>query len=346
MMLDEISKIVRRKTGVKITARDVERVISALKTSDNFWTVVGISGVPIPCVAQIVKELGSGGYLRLDDRIKLLERFQSEFRGIFAPIKLSCEACSGRSISFDGLGIYERFMEIQKSRPMPIQEYDQGYITPESTLSRVAFAIDRGDVVGRKIVVLGDDDLVSLALGLTNMSEEIVVLEIDERLAEFINNIANKHKIKVETYVFDLKGSIPDKFMAYFDTFFTDPPEALKAFCLFVAKGVYTLKGEGSAGYFGLTQVDSSLSKWRKIQKFVTSTGACITDIIRDFNEYVTWDYHEKTLASRLAPLRTPPDGIWYRSAFVRIEIVDKPKRINEQVLDENIYIDKESTTT
>jgi predicted methyltransferase len=347
-ILQKIANYITKKLNIQTSPKHIEEIISAIKTTNNFWQIVGISQKPIPIVAEAVNILKDEGYVNFEDgKIIETEKIGEKFKYIL-PFQshLVCQTCDGRGLNFKNTGIYDKFFEIQKNRPKPIQKYDQGNITPESTVARIALMLVRGDVSNKKIIVLGDDDLVGIALGLTGLPSEVLVLDIDERLIEFTNKVAKEHNLNVRAEVFDLRKPLPKDFKAKFDVFVTDPPEAKKAFKIFLQKGIWTLKDKGSVGYIGMTLIDSSLAKWRELQKIIIDSGAVITDIIRDFNKYEIWDYHQNTVAWKIAPVKSPPDNIWYSSCMVRIEMIGKPKAQNLTLKDKDIYIDTESTTT
>lgn len=77
-----------------------------------------------------------------------------------------------------------------KERPEAIQDFDQGYVTPESTLARVALAWNWGDLEGKEVLVLGDDDLTGLAAALTGLPKRVVVLDADPRIVRFLERAA------------------------------------------------------------------------------------------------------------------------------------------------------------
>ena len=92
---------------------------------------------------------------------------------------------------------------------------------------------------------------------------------------------------------------------------------------------------------------DSSVYRWREFQKILTSEiGVVITDIIQDFNNYITGDYHKETKAYEIAPVKKDPEGIWYRSAWYRIEALPGFSRWNGIISDEDLYLDEEGSTT
>ncbi len=346
--IERIARNVEKKTGVKTSPKNIEDIMAGIKTTGNFWQIVSFSQRPIPVVAQTLKELKSLGYIDLgEEEVRLLPKFNEVFENIlpFLPDAI-CQECEGRGINIKSLGIYDDFVSIQRDRPKPLQEYDQGNVDPASTIGRVTLMRLRGDISKKKIIVLGDDDLVGIAIGLTRIPKEVVVLDIDKRLIDFTNKVAQERGLAVRAEVFDLREPLPNSFKNKFDVFVTDPPEAKKSFRVFLEKAIWCLTGNGGVGYIGMTLIDSSVSKWRELQKIILEAGAAITDIIRNFNRYEIWDYHEKTLAWKLAPVKSPLQGIWYTSALVRIELVQKPSARNIKLKLKDMYIDSESTTT
>ena len=332
--LEKIAKTVSSRTKIPVRVKDVHSILSFIPESDNFWQIVSLSKRPIPVVSHVLTELSKIGYIVIREDKIFLNNEKVNNKG-------EEDVLSNRD------NLLARFTEIQKERPTPLQEFDQGYITPESAVARTLFALRNHDVQGSNIIIFGDDDLVSIVLGLTKKINYVLVLEIDKRIVDFINRVAKRENLSVEGVEFDLRNKIPNTLKGRFDVFMSDPPEAYKAFLFFLNKGIYTLKGEGSVGYIGLTLIDSSLQKWQKIQKAILSSGAVITDIIQDFNEYVTWPYHQNTLAARLAPVKVEPNTNWYKSALVRFEFLKKTKKEKNQLIkDTKIYVDNESTTT
>lgn len=350
-LLEEIAKEVREKLGISVYRRMVERVLTGINTSSDFWKIVDIAEQPVPIVSEIVKSLLGRGIIYVENEEIFLTE---EGKKIVKTLKLEilkeyvCPKCNGRGIHLDPLkDVYEKFVEITKDRPVAIIEFDQGYVTPESTVARVAFADYKGDVRNKDIIIMGDDDLVSIALALTKLPRSVVVVEIDKRLTDFIERVSREIGFPVETVTMDLRKPVPSEFLARFDTFFTDPPETEHAIRAFVSRGIALLKGEGSAGYIGYTLRDSSLLKWKMLQAMLLEYGAVVTDIINNFNDYYLWDYHEQTKAHRIAPVKRTPKDIWYRSSIYRIEVLPGFKRENNPInVGMELYLDIESSTT
>jgi predicted methyltransferase len=348
MDLKKLAQQVSNKSKIKVTLRDIERLLGALKKSKNPWEVIDNSDFPIPAVFESVRVLEKRGLVSvLDNGFCLTEDGKNIEKRLHPVEDISCKSCEGRGIILEKFSeIKDTFLRIQKRRPAPLRKFDQGYVTPSTTLSRFALAYERGDIYGKEIFVLGDDDLISIALGISRLPKRITVVEIDKRLTDFIQETGVKEGFKVEVYTFDLRHSIPNEHRNKYDTFFTDPPETLEAADAFIGRGIAALSQPGSAGYFGFTRREASLTKWHELQKMLLKYKIVITDIIHNFNEYVNWGYEEETKAWRLSPSKIKPRKNWYRSALYRLETLDGFRGNNKEYIYQNIYEDHESSTT
>ncbi len=340
-MLSDIIGSAEVETGIKAYPRSIMRILGALKQTGDFWEIVDMSDEPLPLVAYILKKLMEKGIVRTKNgEMVLFEELEGEEFHIHR-----CIECDGRGVVIDDFRKeFETFMEIQKNRPPAIREYDQGYVTHLTTFSRIAVADQKGDLRKKDVIILGDDDLVSIALGLTNLAGRIVVLEIDTRLISFIKKISNEYGLDIEAITYDLQKPIEDDYLSSFDTFFTDPPETIDAFRAFIGRGLVTLRSPRCAGYFGLTRRESSLDKWLKLQEIlVNEFRVVVTDILHNFNVYVNWDYDMR--AFELSPVSSKPRTNWYRSSLFRIETLEGFRGFNDEISGD-IYTDAESSTT
>lgn len=348
MDLNDIAAKATDKAQIIVNPRDIERLLGALKITHDPWILVDLSDFPVPAVFESINILTDIGIVRVDDQaIKLTAKGKELVKNVHPVEDLSTKENEGRGISLEKFcDIEKKFLEIQKKRPAPAHRFDQGYVTPGSTLSRFALAYERGDVVGRDILILGDDDLLSVALGLSGLTNSITVIEIDERLTEFITNTANGEGFRVSVRAFDLRKPLPMEYRNRYDTFFTDPPETLPAADAFIGRGISALKSPGSAGYFGFTRREASLTKWHELQRMLLNYNVVFTDIIHNFNEYVNWGYEDDTRAWELSPVKVLPLTNWYRSSQYRIETLQGFSGNTKDYGTENIYEDHESSTT
>lgn len=350
MNKDDLASIVTKITNIPWNARNVERVLSALLVSNNFWDIVSFSFEPLPAVAAVLRTLAEEGIVFFSELgVELTDRGRRfiEREKIFPLHSHACPRCEGRTVVIDEFQeAFGKFAKIQLDRPEAIIKFDQGYVTPDTTFARIALADSRGDLRGKRALVLGDDDLVGIALGLTGLVEDIVVLELDERIIDFEQRVASQYSLPLKALKHDLRKPLPEELLGSFDVFFCDPPETVEALDAFVGRGVVGLKGLGGAGYFGITHAESSFYKWRLLEMALLQRGLVISDIITDFNVYMNWEYVDEMLAWDLAPVKQPPHRNWYKSSMIRVEVVEKVEVPNEDLTDRDIYNDPESSTT
>jgi len=326
-----------------ISRRVLDRIVGSIQKSSNFWKIVELSRQPLPVVVKVLKSLMDSGDLMVEDE-KIVFTGKGSEDNIYGALDFDeskCKMCKGRGIDFDRYrDLLEEFSVIVKNRPSALKEFDQGFVSEETTVARVALMHRWGDIDRKDIMIIGDDDLLSIALWLTGMPRRITVLEIDKRLTSFIRDIAGG---RVEVMEYDVRKPLPQDLMGSFDVFFTDPTESLEGFKLFSLRGMLSLRNE-SSGYFGLTRVEASLNKWYEIQRFIHECGFVITDIIDDFNHYQDWDYYMDTKAYSIAPVKTRPVSYWYKSSQLRIERV-LDRELDNPALNGFIYVDDESST-
>ncbi|MCS7265890.1 MAG: bis-aminopropyl spermidine synthase family protein [Armatimonadetes bacterium] len=349
--LSSLVEATRKKAPIPFSPRDAERALSALLATDDLWEAVRLSHAPMRFLCAFWEQMIADGLLSATDG-KL--RFTDAGRSFVSALEIAparevvCDACEGRGVDFRKLfgESVERFFAICQNRPEAIQDYDQGYVTEATTLARIAFAWQRGDLEGKEIIVLGDDDLMSVAAALTGAPKRVLAIDIDERLVNFINEVAERESLaSLKAVKHDLREPLPDDWLGAFDTFLCDPTESFVGFKAFVERGLLCLKGVGSAGYFGLTHVESSLDKWSRIQRFLLESGAVITDLRDDFSGYVNWGYIEEMRSWDWLPTKVVPKKVWYCSALFRIELLQKPKVENRR-LEGDIFEDEEAATT
>jgi predicted methyltransferase len=259
-----------------------------------------------------------------------------------------CQTCWGKGVTLNSRfeQALDHFLKITTDRPPPIIEYNQGIIDPRDLALKSAIMYDRGDLEGRSILLLGDDDLFSIFLALLGLSCTVTVLEIDDRIISYINGKAKSNKLTVKPQRYDVDSPFPRNLRETFDAFVTEPPEGLEGMLLFLGRAIDAL-GDGGAGYFGLTTLESSLSKWLAIQKFLLGREMVITDLLRNFSLYPEAgdpvDDYEKFPISKEFPVAPgPPDVDYFRSSLVRIEKAG-PATMKEN---QGIYTDEDTWVT
>ena len=325
------------------------QILSLLASgSYSIWHVIDYQDASLPEFFEIIEEMEREGIIRMENGILSLTEKGKELAKDKEFHDFQCKRCMGT-----GYDIWEdvkkEYEKIASERPLPDARYDQGYISIDGVMRRLSFIFERGDLYG-DIFIAGDDDLFSIAAGLSGLPSRIVVVEIDERLVNFINRVASEYGLKVEAFSHDLQNDIGE-LKKKFDVFVTDPVETLPGITLFLSRCVEALKGIGSSGYFGLTTLEASRHKWYEIQRMLHEMGFVITDIRRKFNVYPDDGKNFFSFQQRLPvfkKIKKKNDYNWYTSSLYRIEAVKEPKALVRgwQKLGEALYHDDESWVT
>jgi len=314
----------------------------------SIWRLIDFQDASLPEFFGIMEKMERDGIVRVRDSVVTLTDKGEKIAEEIAFQEYRCPHCDST-----GYGIAEEvredFMKIVEHRPLPVETFDQGYIGTETVLRKLAFILERGDASG-SIFVVGDDDLFSIALALTGKPKKVVAVDIDERIINYINEVASEYSLPVEAYIQDVRRE-NDTFRGKFDVFVTDPVETIPGIRLFLSRAALSLKGVGSSGYFGLTTLEASRRKWYEIQQMLHEMGFVITDIRRRFQVYPDdgrnfFSFQEKLPIVKKLGCRV--DYNWYRSALYRIEAVRLPEPLvrGDVEINEEFYKDDESWAT
>ena len=326
------------------------QVLRALKAGPKtFWELINEQDSHIVDFYNVVSRLWEEKVIGYKEH----RFFLISNTGVRDKIDTLCSCCHlGTKVKGYFMEIYERFSAITKNRPLPLEEFDQGFIRAIDTIKRTAFIYQRGDLENARIFILGDDDLLSIAIGLTKMAKDITVVEIDKRLTSFIQEFCEKEDIRnISVRHYNVLEELPQEELGQYDVSVTDPVETHNGFRLFVGRCISALKGLGSSGYIGLTHLEASLKKWAEFQKFFLESGLVISDILRNLatypekeNQFESFYETYEIMEKMDLPI---PRVDWYRSSFLRVEAVDTPKAHIPTVKSfEELYFDEESWAT
>ena len=179
--------------------------------------------------------------------------------------------------------------EISSKRPEANVALDQAYARPETSFRRATYASQHDALSGRNVVLLGDDDLTSIAIALLLKKEKkpkrLVVVDIDSRIIDLINEASETYDLNIECHLHDLRISLPTELKYNFQTFFTDPPYTLAGLELFLSRASETLEGgSGKQGFlsFGNKDPDTDLGVFH----IISQCGFIPQEIINKFNTY------------------------------------------------------------
>lgn len=315
---------------IRAGSDDLARVMRALLKYTDAWQVAGHANVPFADLVNILQQLRDHDVVEFHGSQLLLTRAGVEWarRLHVASVEpVTCQVCAGSGFEFEAFTqAFAEFTPLLAQRPPAESTYDQGALTAESVFRRLALMHAQGDVADKCILLLGDDDLLSIALALTKLPREIVVVEIDPRLCAFIQHIAETKQLNLRVIQHDAREKLPGDLRAHFDTFITDPSETIQGLLLFVEKGLAMLQPGGAhAGYFGITLIEASMHKWNLWERHLLQHHAlAFTHITEPFSVYAKGSEIGGAVNWNFEPMREPPREPWYRASFFRVETLSE----------------------
>jgi len=252
--------------------------------------------LPLPVTTAIRRELEKAGMLERKHGLSLTAAgrgFVESALGLGATHEVACPACGGRGIVVPTAlqPAVERLAAIIAAAPSTDVTLDQCPCTPETAILRALLMLERGALEGKRVLVLGDDDSLSIAIGLVggalrkaDVTRGVTVIESDPRRVVFLRDAAAGEGIAVDVVQHDLREPLPADFARSFDVVATDPPYTLAGATLFLSRGAEALAGDGAC-YFSFTQW--SAARLLELQRIILDLGFAIRAVHPGFNRYV-----------------------------------------------------------
>ena len=246
--------------------------------------------LPVPIVSAICNELRKHGVVDRARPVQLTALGRELFAtpGGDVTAEAACPACAQREIVVpESLApVAQRLAAIADRAPKPRVELAQVHCDVETKIRRVLALHEAGALEGRRILLLGDDDLTSLAISLVAdhlgvRPAGVVVVEVDRAVVAFLRRAA----FDVRVLAHDLRDPLPPELRGSIDTVFTDPPYTVEGATLFLSRAAEAVAGQSRADVFfafGGKRPDDLL----RVQRAIAEMGFVVRRLVRNFNEY------------------------------------------------------------
>jgi N4-bis(aminopropyl)spermidine synthase len=159
--------------------------------------------------------------------------------------------------------------------------------TAETVVRRALWLNATFDLAGSRLLCIGDHDLSSLAVGALVPELAVTVLDVDERLLEFIESRAAQRGYSIQCWYADFRFGIPDIVVESADVVLTDPPYTPEGVQLFLARGVQGLRDRTHGRLvmaYGFSPLHPALGL--KVQRAVQDLDLVAEAILPAFNRY------------------------------------------------------------
>jgi predicted methyltransferase/DNA-directed RNA polymerase subunit RPC12/RpoP len=293
-ILDQVARATRLREGPAGVASVLRAVYRA--GSLRLQDAARDARLPLPVTTAIRRELEKAGLLERRHGLSLTERgrnFVETTLGLGVRHDLACPACGGRGIAVtpEFKPLVDHLEAIIAQAPPLDVTLDQAPCTAETAVLRALLMLRNGALEGRRVLILGDDDSLSVAIGLLgralgrgDLTRGVSVIEADERRVAFLHDAARAAGIAIDVRAGDVREPLPPALRRACDVIATDPPYTLEGAKLFLGRGAEALT-PGGACYF-------SFAQWSgrplfELQRLILELGFAVQAVHPGFNRYL-----------------------------------------------------------
>ena len=277
----------------------IRDILSALLAAEPAAVreVARLAELPVPIVAAACAELRKRGIVDTQRPVRLTARGRAAVEVLSggAVVHASCPACGGRGVVIppELSGLADVLQRAADGAPGARPELDQTHCTVPTKISRVLRMHQARALAGQRIVLLGDDDLISVAIaafaamaGHPAMVRRLTVVDADEAVLDWAGAQVAAAGGDAELVRHDLREPLPAGLAGGFDVVLTDPPYTVAGADLFLSRAVSALDpapGRHVFFSFGARRPAETLA----VQRSIAAMGLAVRSLTAGFNEYL-----------------------------------------------------------
>lgn len=213
-----------------LDARVLDRVLAALAEGGTLGELVRATATPRRDVEEVLTRLEP--WLTTEgDRIRFDGPAPAGPPGVPADPELAA--------------LTKTMTAIAAGLPPSLWDLDHVSATPATMAARALHLTREYALAGATVLCVGDHDLTSIAVTLVEPTAQALVVDVDQRLLAYLDEVAAEHGLPVTTAVGDLRLGLPASFVGRADLAFTDPPYTPEGIGLFVTRALAGLRRSG-----------------------------------------------------------------------------------------------------
>lgn len=298
MDMDEVVTEVAAAVALAEGESGIRDILGALLTAEPAAVreLSRLAELPVPIVAAACNELRKRGVVASQRPVRFTADGRAAVTAAVGGIlpHTACSVCSGRGVVIPAelAGLAETLHMAADNAPGAKAELDQTHCTVTTKLARVLRMRAANALTGQRILLLGDDDLVSVAIngfaawsGGRAAPRRLAVVDADSDVLDWIAGALSNGAVPAELIQHDLRKPLPGTLAGGFDVVLTDPPYTVAGAELFLSRAVSGLAaGPGRHVFFsyGARRPDETLA----VQRAISAMGLVIRSLTPGFNEY------------------------------------------------------------
>jgi N4-bis(aminopropyl)spermidine synthase len=324
MNLDDVVTQVAAAVGLAEGESGIRDILAAVLTAEPAAVrdIARLAELPVPIVAAASNELRARGVLATQRPVQLTAAGRD---AVAATAELDLELAAVTRLAEPGGPL----ATAAEGAPGAKAELDQTHCTVPTKLARVLRLHKARALAGQRILLLGDDDLISVTLayvlaaaGRPAAVRRLAVVDTDAEVLAWISAQVSGTGVAIETVRHDLRDPLGPDLAGAFDVVLTDPPYTVAGAELFLSRAVSGLAPEPGRHVFfsfGARRPDETLA----VQRGIAEMGLVVRSLQPGFNEYVGAGvlagtsslYHLRTAAGATPLIAGRYDGPLYSAA-------------------------------
>lgn len=299
MDVDEVVTEVATAVGLAEGESGIRDILSAVLAAEPapVREIARLAELPVPIVAAACNELRRHGIVDSKRPVHLTASGRAAIADVSLAggVRVTCPECGGRGeiVPPELAGLAAMLQAVSAGTPGAKAELDQTHCTVDTKVGRVLRLQRARALAGQRIVLLGDDDLVSVAVahyaaltGSPAAVRRLAVVDADPDILAWIDQQVAGTGTTVETVHHDLRRPLPASLAGGFDVVLTDPPYTVPGARLFLSRAVSALVPEPGRHVFfsfGARRPDETLL----VQQAMAEMGLLVRSLTPGFNEYL-----------------------------------------------------------
>jgi predicted methyltransferase/DNA-directed RNA polymerase subunit RPC12/RpoP len=299
MDVDKVVAEVAAAVGLAEGESGIRDILAALLEAEPAAVreIARLAELPVPIVAAACNELRRHGVVDTQRPVRFTAAGRSAVASAAGPVGLpvSCRECDGRGVIIppELAALAVSLQEAADGAPGAKTELDQTHCTVDTKISRVLRLHAAHALAGQRILLLGDDDLISVALaqfaawsGNPGLMRRLTVVDADAEVLDWIGEQTRATNVAVELVHSDLRKPLPASLAGSFDVALTDPPYTVAGAELFLSRAVSGLAAQPGRHVFfsfGARRPEETLA----VQRMMAEMGLVLRSATAGFNTYL-----------------------------------------------------------